>query len=267
MSRTHPSNPLIEAVRKNQPSKVSRLLDKLHDVNSVDENGTTSLVWSVLLGHTDCTRHLLTRPEIDINIANQWRDTAIFWAVSRRCTVSFWLLLDRPDINMNLVYQDGETVLTILIKNYFSDGTNSREMLYGCLKKGFYFEPCLYYDEGRETRQLLVFAELFRKKEICEDDLGLLKYFLESGVGVTSTANFKTLAVMKRIQEKGLPLLEKYFPPSLTQLTRNYIRKTVYNNKPGASPVQSLEELSRQYRLPVFCKRELLMQDNSYFVM
>ena len=105
------------------------------------------------------------------------------------------------------------------------------------------------------------------------------------------TANFKTLAVMKRIQEKGLPLLEKYFPPSLTQLvrdetwvfiiyrcyivttdsssfqTRNYIRKTVYNNKPGVSPVQSLEELSRQYRLPIFCTRELLMQDNSYFVM
>jgi len=260
MARTYHTlgeSPLIEAVRDNRPDRLSMLLqDQLYDVNAVDENGTTGLVWSVLLGHSDCSRLLLGQPGVDPNIANRWGDTAIFWASLLGRTEAFWLLLDRPDIDVNLVFLDGDTVLTILVNNFVSDVGNS-DMLHGCLRKGFYFEHFLDRPDGETTMQLL--HGFVAARHI--GDLGLMKYFLETGVAQM----MKISSLMSTSDEKTRSLVRHYLPPTLTQLARNFVREVVYDNNDVLSPVPVLDKLCAENKLPVPCRRELLMQNNSYF--
>jgi len=253
--------PLIDAVKNNNVENVKQLLSEKYDVNYTDHQGNTGLIWAAMLGHLDCLSVLLSHPDIDVNIQNDWKDSALFVSTQTRENENkeiFSLLIDHPDIDVNLLYDKGDeengTILTILVEFYCAGMEDGEERLFKLLSKGFYFDP----DLNRRPSQVaysLVAALAFKK-------LNLVKFLLEIG----GWRMIKISAAMELYNEDINRLLRKYVPPTLAQQSRNFIRETVYENGGFVCPNPALRQLAEENQLPLHTKRALLMEDRSLFM-
>ena len=127
---------LIKAAKKNKIEQVQFLLSAGTDVNQTDRNGSTALTWAAMLGHSECVSLLIKHPLINPNLRNRWGDNALFWAGMKCNKEIFSLLIDHPEIDVNFLYDDGETILSLLVANYCKEEPHSEEMLFTLMRKG-----------------------------------------------------------------------------------------------------------------------------------
>jgi ankyrin repeat protein len=73
-------SPLLDAVRRNDVVSVERLLDAGADLRSVDETGTTMLMYAALYAGPEIIQALITRGA-DVNATNKAGSTALMYAV------------------------------------------------------------------------------------------------------------------------------------------------------------------------------------------
>ncbi len=73
-------SPLLDAVRRNDVASVERLLDAGADLHSVDETGTTMLMYAALYAGPEVIQALIRRGA-DVNAANRAGSTALMWRV------------------------------------------------------------------------------------------------------------------------------------------------------------------------------------------
>ena len=67
-----PANLLLEAARAGDAERVEELLKvPSEDVNQVDENGYTPLIYAAAFGHTECVQLILSAPTVDVNMADK----------------------------------------------------------------------------------------------------------------------------------------------------------------------------------------------------
>ena len=85
------------------------------DVNQVDYDGWTALMFAADNNHLDVVTSLLNHPGIDVNVQNRYNDTALHWAVAKNHPAIVSQLLSDDNINVNLKGNHGRTPLKLAI--------------------------------------------------------------------------------------------------------------------------------------------------------
>lgn len=99
-------NPLHVAVRENREDNAKLLIQAKSNVNCLDNNGATPLLWSVRNGHTAITTMLL-QSKADVNASNNFQKDALFYAARGADQVLLALVekaagrkANKPDVEM-----------------------------------------------------------------------------------------------------------------------------------------------------------------------
>jgi ankyrin repeat protein len=111
------TTPLHEAISGGHLKIVEALL--LHpqvDVNCVDENGMSALMYAARKGHRDIVNALLQRPDIDINSVDEDGWSALMFAVNWWRSDIVNALLQRSDTDINQLDHMGRTPLTVAVE-------------------------------------------------------------------------------------------------------------------------------------------------------
>lgn len=72
------------------------------DLNRVNSNGDTALIWAALKGHEDIVDWLLTQPTIDVNVVSKNGSTALLLAASAGKASICCKLCSRPEISRTI---------------------------------------------------------------------------------------------------------------------------------------------------------------------
>ncbi len=109
---------LFEAIKKNDIDTVKYLLDKIKNINEVDDQyGETPLHMAAAYNHVKITKLLLTHENIDINATSRYNSTPLWIACDSAHSDIIELLLEDPAIDVNLPRNDGETPLHRACRN------------------------------------------------------------------------------------------------------------------------------------------------------
>ena len=82
------------------------------DVNAIDNDGITALMWASARGYTDVVRFLLENGA-NVNVKANDGLTALIWASDNGCVEVVRLLLENG-ANVNAKKDDGQTVLMVV---------------------------------------------------------------------------------------------------------------------------------------------------------
>ena len=113
---------LITEIRKTNPDldKIRLFISAGADVNAIDNNGRTALIWAAFSGCTEMAK-LLISAGADVNIKDNNGETALIWAASSGCKKMVRLLIDAgADVNIKNNY-NGSTVLMMAARDGYTE--------------------------------------------------------------------------------------------------------------------------------------------------
>jgi len=102
----------FDAVNKYQIHLLKSLLEQGVDINCVNDNGSTALIIATgqLHGYDICS-YLLTREDLNANIADKSGYTALIEAIKHKRRDIVWLLLDSDKVDIDKADNEGYTAL------------------------------------------------------------------------------------------------------------------------------------------------------------
>jgi ankyrin repeat protein len=140
VSSSQSLQPLLKAIKNNDKTQVSSLLNDGAGISIVDEDGDNVLMYAALYASADCM-DLLLKKGADPNARNKLGETPLMWC-SHDLTRSKLLLDHKADINATT--NAGNTALLIACT-----GDGQREMINLLLEKGA--DPLAKNDKGETT--------------------------------------------------------------------------------------------------------------------
>ena len=88
------------------------------DVNGVDDQNVTGLMWAVGRGHYSVVEVLLQQPSLDMNSINDHGTTAVYYACLNNKVIALRMLLGDPRLtSVNTRDPEGRTPLMIAVLN------------------------------------------------------------------------------------------------------------------------------------------------------
>lgn len=100
----------FQAAKSGNLEEIKKLLFFV-DVNILDQDGVTALIWAIAYGHQEVIDFLLQEPEIDLAIQDKDGDTALIRALSRGTEEMAEQLLKFRNVNINAQDHTGDTAL------------------------------------------------------------------------------------------------------------------------------------------------------------
>jgi len=104
--------PLSLAVRGGNHTLITKLINAKADVNFIDPQGTSLLMWTLDNNQGDTAR-LLIQAGAGVNVINQKKQTALMVAIMKKMDALAQLILAQPGVNLNAQDAHGNTALML----------------------------------------------------------------------------------------------------------------------------------------------------------